>query len=197
MIKNYFKTAFRSLWRHRAFSFINVLGLSVGISACFLIYLYVSFETSYDKFHSKADRIYRVVTETKTATESIKHPYSTSPIAINMKRDFPEVEDAVRLSQDGFLVHKGDVKFQELKSMMADSSLFDVFDFPLLAGDKHTALKEPMSIVISQTAAKKYFGTANPLGQQVQLPGAGINAKITGVMRDIRKNSKIEADLIV
>ncbi|MGC4035903.1 MAG: ABC transporter permease [Chitinophagaceae bacterium] len=197
MIKNNIKIAFRSLLRHKAFSFINILGLAVGISACFLIYLYVAFETSYDRFHSKADRIYRVVTETKTPSESNKHPYSTSPIAINLKRDFPEVEDAVRLSQDGFLVHKGNVKFQETKSMMADSTLFKVFDFPLVAGDKNTALTEPMSIVISQTAAKKYFGNTNPLGQEVQLTGAAINAKITGVMKDIPRNSQIEADMFV
>jgi len=197
MIKNYIKTAFRSLWRHKAFSFINILGLAVGISACFLIYLYVSFETSYDKFHSKANRIYRVVTDTKTPSETIKQAYTTSPIAINVKREFPEVEDAVRLGQDEFLVHKGDVKFQEKKTVLADSTLFNVFDFPLIAGDKNTALKEPMSIVISQTAAKKYFGKANPLGQQVQLTGAAINAKITGVMKDIPKNSQIEADMFV
>ncbi len=80
---------------------------------------------------------------------------------------------------------------------MADSTLFNVFDFPLISGDKSTALKEPMSIVISQTAAKKYFGNTNPLGQQVQLTGAAINAKITGVMKDLPKNSQIEADMFV
>ncbi len=99
MLKNYIKTAIRSLMRHKAFSLINILGLAVGISACFLIFLYVSFETSYDKFHSKADRIYRVVTDTKTPSETITHAYTTSPIAINAKRDFPEGEYAVRISQ--------------------------------------------------------------------------------------------------
>jgi putative ABC transport system permease protein len=197
MLKNYFKIAFRSLWRHKAFSFINILGLAVGISACFLIYLYVSFETSYDNFHSKADRIYRVVTDTKTPTETIKQAYTTSPIAINVKKDFPEVEDAVRFSQDEFLVTKGDVKFQEKKCLLTDSTLFNVFDFPLIAGDKKTALKEPMSIVISQTTAKKYFGNTNPLGQQLQLTGAALNSRITGVMKDIPRNSQIEADMFV
>src|SRR6204780_1331657 len=100
MIKNYFKIAFRSLWRHRAFSFINIMGLAVGMSACFLIFLYVRFETSYDNFHSKADRIYRVVTDTKTPSETITQGITSAPIAINVKKDFPEVEDAVRVTQD-------------------------------------------------------------------------------------------------
>ncbi|MES1215831.1 MAG: ABC transporter permease [Bacteroidota bacterium] len=197
MIKNNIKIAFRSLLRHKVFSFINILGLAVGISACFLIYLYVTFETSYDDFHSKGDRIYRVITDVKTPTETIESSYITSPVAINLKRDFPEIEDAVRIAPDGFLVKKGNVKFQESKSVLADSTLFNVFDFPLIAGDKKTALVEPMSIVISQTAAKKYFGKEDPMGQQVQLTGAAINAKITGVMKDIPKNSQIEADMIV
>ena len=197
MIKNNIKIAFRSLLRHKAFSFINILGLAVGISACFLIYLYVTFETSYDNFHSKADRIYRVISDVKTPTETIKSSYITSPVAPNLKKDFPEIEDAVRIAPDGFLVKKGNVKFQESKSVLADSTLFNVFDFPLIAGNKKTALIEPMSVVISQTAAKKYFGNTNPMGQEVQLTGAAINAKITGVMKDIPKNSQIEADMIV
>src|SRR5580698_3110746 len=98
MIKNYFKIAFRSLWRHKTFSLINIMGLAVGMTACFLIFLYVRFETSYDNFHSKADRIYRVVADVKTPSETDdKMGITTSPIAIFMKKDFPEVEDAVRL----------------------------------------------------------------------------------------------------
>src|ERR1039457_1092778 len=197
MLKNYFTIAFRSLQRHKAFSFINIMGLAVGMSACFLIFLYVRFETSYDDFHTKADRIYRIVTDTKTPSETIKQGATTTPIAINVKRDFPEVEDAVRLSQDGFLVHKGDVKLQEKNSVLADSTLFNVFDFLLIAGNRNTALREPMSIVLSQSAAKKYFGNANPMGQQVQLTGAAINATITGVMKDIPENSQIKADMFV
>src|SRR6266542_1386589 len=197
MFKNYFKIAVRNLWRHKAFSFINILGLAVGISACFLIYLYVSFETSYDNFHSKADRIYRVVADVKTPTETIRSGAVNSPVAINLKRDFPEIEDAVRIAPEELLVKKGTVKFQEEKSVLADSTLFNVFDFPLIAGDKKTALIEPMSIVISQTAAKRYFGNTNPMGQELQLTGEAINAKITGVMKDIPKNSQIEADMII
>jgi putative ABC transport system permease protein len=198
MFKNYLKIAVRSLWRHKAFSFINILGLAVGMAACFLIYMYVSFELSYDDFNSKAARIYRVVADVKTPSETITTQGVTSaPIAINMKRDFPEVQEAVRLTGDEYLVRKGDVVFQEKKAVLADSTLFNVFDFPLISGDKNTALKEPMSIVISQTAAKKYFGTTNPLGQHVLLTGNAINSTITGVMKDIPENSQIKADLFV
>src|SRR5215204_146645 len=197
MIKNYLKIAFRKLWSHKVFSLINIIGLAIGMTACFLIFLYVSFELSYDNFHSKSDRIYRVVADVKTPTETINSSVVTSPVAINLKRDFPEIEDAVRIAPEGILVKKGNIKFQEEKSVLADSTLFNVFDFPLIAGDKNTALVEPMSIVISQTSAKRYFGNTNPMGQELQVTGAGINAKITGVMKDISKNSQIETDMIL
>jgi putative ABC transport system permease protein len=114
-----------------------------------------------------------------------------------MKRDFPEVEDAVRLTKIAMLVRKGEVKFEEQKSVLADSTLFNVFDFPLIKGDKNSALKGPMSIVLSETTAKKYFGNTNPMGQQVQLTGDAINATVTGVMKDLPKNSQIEAEMFI
>jgi putative ABC transport system permease protein len=197
MLKNYFKIAFRNLWRQRFFSLINILGLAVGMSACFLIYLYVGFEKSYDDFHTKADRIYRVVGDVKTPSETIRAGVSIGPLAVFMKKDFPEVEDAVRFAKDNFLVRKGNIKFQEKRAVLADSTLFNIFDFELVAGNKHTALREPMSIILSQTAAKKYFGKTDPLGQQVLLTGADINATVTGIMKDIPGNSQILADLIV
>ncbi|HEY6900684.1 MAG TPA: ABC transporter permease, partial [Puia sp.] len=197
MFRNYLKIALRTLWASRGFSLINILGLAVGFTACFLIFLYVRFEYSYDDFHTKAGRIYRVVTDVKTPTSTDHEAGTTGPIAINLKKDMPEVEDAVRLTSDGFLVRKGDVKFQEKNTILADSTLFNVFDFPLVAGDKRTALVNPMSIVISQSTAKKYFGDTNPLGQQVQLTAAAINATITGVMKDIPQNSQIPADMFV
>lgn len=197
MFKNYFKTAWRNLVRNKVFSIINITGLAVGLTACFLIFLYVRFETSYDNFHTKADRIYRVVTDTKTPTETIRQGITTGPLAINMKKDFPEVEDAVRLSRDEFLVRKGDIKFQEKRTLLADSTLFNLFDFTLISGNKHTALVEPMSIILSQTAARKYFGNENPMGKQVLLTGAAIPAIVTGIMKDIPENSHIQADMLV
>ncbi|HVX50540.1 MAG TPA: ABC transporter permease, partial [Chitinophagaceae bacterium] len=164
MFTNYFKIAVRNLLRRKVFSFINIMGLAVGMSSCFLMFLYVRFEKSYDDFNSKAGRIYRVVTDVKTQSEIIKEGLTTGPIAINVKKEFPEVEEAVRIAPyDGFLVKKDDKSFQEKRTVLADSTLFKVFDFPLLEGDKNTALAQPMSVVMSQATAKKYFGNANPV----------------------------------
>src|SRR6202035_3592776 len=112
MIKNYFKIAFRNLWKYRVFSFINILGLTVGMTACFLIFLYVRFELSYDSFHSKANRIYRVVSDIKTPTEVIKAGGPSWAVAPHITQDFPQVEAAVRTTDDELLVRKGNVKFQ-------------------------------------------------------------------------------------
>ena len=197
MYKNYLVTAFRNLWKHTTFSLINVLGLAVGMTACFLIFLYIKHETSYDNFHSKADRIYRIVSDVKTPSETIHSGITIAPLAIELKKEFPEVEDAVRIAGDDFLVKIGAVKFQEEQAALADSTLFNVFDFPLIAGDKNTALKEPMSIVLSETAARKYFGKTNALGQRLLLSGNAINATVTGIMKDIPANSQVKAEMLV
>ena len=197
MIINYLKVAFRNIWRHKGFSFINILGLSVGMTACFLIFLYVRFELSYDKFHSKADRIYRLVCDTKTPSEILYESITSGPMAINIKRDFPEVEAAVRIDQSSFLVRRGDIKFQEDNSLYADSTFFSVFDFPLLKGDPKTALTAPLSIVLSETTARKYFKDEDPMGQALILRGDNLPVKVTGIMKDLPGNSHFKADVIV
>jgi len=197
MIKNYLKIAFRNLWRHRVFSFINIMGLAVGMTACFLIFLYVRFELSYDSFHSKADRIYRVVSDIKTPTEVINASGPSWAVPPNAKEEFPEVESFVRLYNDQVLVRKGDIKFQEENSLWADSAFFKVFDFKLLKGDPTTALKDQFSVVFSETAAKKYFGKQDPMGQTLLLTGDAFPAKVTGIMKDIPENSQIKADMVL
>ncbi len=197
MLKNYFKIAFRNLWRHRVFSFINIMGLTVGMTACFLIFLYVRFELSYDSFHSKADRIYRVVSDIKTPTEVIKAGGPAWAVGAHISQDFPQIEAAVRITGDELLIRKGNIKFQETNSLYADSAFFRMFDFKLLKGNPKTALNEPLSIVFSEAAAKKYFGNADPIGQTVLLTGDGLTAKVTGVMKDIPENSQIKADMLV
>ena len=197
MLKNYFKVAFRNLVRHKVFSIINILGLAVGMTACFLIYQYVRFETSYDAFHSKADRIYRVGVDMKTASRNVHSSANSAPVALNLKKDFPEVEEAVRFQEEELLVRKGDVNFRENKVLMADSSLFRIFDFPLVAGDRYTALTAPMSVVLSEKAAHKYFGQVNPVGQHLTLTEDGMDAIVTGVMKDIPENSQIRTDVFL
>jgi putative ABC transport system permease protein len=197
MIKNYLKIAFRNLWRHRVFSFINILGLTVGMTAFFLIFLYIKFELSYDDFNTKADRIYRVVCDIKTPTETINASGPAWAVAPHIRISFPEVESAVRVDNASLLVRKGDIKFQEDNTLFADSAFFHVFDFKLLRGNPQTALKEKFSIVLSETAAKKYFGNGNALGQTVLLTDGGFNATITGIMQDMPENSQIKADMLV
>jgi len=197
MLKNYFKIAFRNLWRHRAFSFINIMGLTVGMSACFLIFLYVKFELSYDSIHTKADRIYRVIADIKTPTETLKAGGPGWAVVPNLRLEFPELEAAIRTSRTGMLITKGDQNFQEDNALFADSAFFQIFDFPLLQGNPATALKDQFNVVLSRTAAKKYFGNANPLGQTILLTGDKLPATVTGIMKDIPDNSIIRADMII
>jgi putative ABC transport system permease protein len=197
MIKNYIRSAFRNLWKHRGYSSLNILGLTIGMSACFLIFLYVHFELSYDDFHSKIDRIYQLNCDIKTPTETMNIPVCSAPMAINAKDEFPEIEKAVRFDPRSLLLRRGEIKFQEDKAVLADSTFFEVFDFPLLQGDPRTALTEPYSIVLSQSTAKKYFADANPMGQTLLMNDAGKPVNVTGVMKDMPENTLLKADLFL
>jgi putative ABC transport system permease protein len=197
MFKTFVKISFRNLWRYKIFSFINVLGLAIGMASCFLIFLYVRFEFSYDSFHRNADRTYRLVADVTNSTGT--HPgYQTSaPMARSIKTSFPEVQSITRVIPASVLVVKDDIKFQEENTLWADSSFFSIFDFSLKYGDPQTALIEPNSIVFSETTARKYFGNANPIGKSILLTGLKLHAKVTGVMKDIPENSHIKADMLI
>jgi putative ABC transport system permease protein len=197
MLKNYFKTAFRSLLRHKGFAILNIVGLAVGMAAFFLIFQYVRFEYSYDDFISKKDRVYRLVTDLKSSSETQHSSGTAMAMAINLKREYPEIEDIVRLTGTTMLLKRGDVQFAEKGTVFADSALFQIFDFPFVEGDPATALKEPLSVVLSQSTAKKYFGDADPIGQTMNFSDSGFVAKVTGVMKDLPENSTIKADLFV
>ena len=197
MLRNYFKIAFRNLWKHKVFSFINMMGLTVGMTACFFIFLYVSFELSYDSFHSKADRIYRVVADIKTPTEVIHTNQPAWAVPHNAKDEFPEIESFVRIANDKVLVRKGDIKFNEENTAYADSSFFKVFDFKLLKGNPKTALKEPFSVVLSEKAARKYFGNSDPIDETLLITDDAYPAIVTGVMKDIPENSIVNGDVVL
>ena len=195
MIKNYIKIAFRNLWRHRLFSFLNILGLTVGMTACFLIYTYVNFETSYDNFHSKSDRIYRVVADVKTPTEVLNNSGPAWAVAPHIT-EFPEVETAVRVMGDVILFTKDNLKFNEPEVIWADSDFFTMFDFPLVKGNPKTVLSEPLSIVLSETLAKKYFENEDPMGKTILLGGDKEPATVTGIMKDFPENSHIKGNVV-
>ena len=128
MIKNYFKIAFRNLWRQRGFSFLNISGLAIGMTAGFLILLYVSFELSYDDFHGKTDRIYRLVANIKTPNNLIEADRPDWAAPPHLAEEFPEIESAVRLYYMNMLVRNEDIKFKETNTIAADSAFFEVFD---------------------------------------------------------------------
>jgi putative ABC transport system permease protein len=198
MIINYLRVAFRNLWRHKSFSLLNIIGLTVGITAFFLIFLYVCFELGYDSMHSKADRIYRIVSDVKTPTETLHYNAPPAPATIHMAAELPEVQSAVRVSLgDNWMVIRGDQVFEQEDVATADSTFFKVFDFPLLKGDPKTALREPFSIVLTETTAKKFFGAVDPMGQSLTLSRDKFYATVTGVMRDIPENSHMKVSMMI
>jgi putative ABC transport system permease protein len=198
MFSNYLRVAFRNLWRHKGFSLLNILGLTIGMSACFLVFLYVKFELSYDDFHSKGDRVYRIVTDIVNPSETLHFSVAAPAMPVAARRDFPEIEKALRFDPGSILIRKGtDIKIQEDNMAYADSTFFEIFDFPLLKGDPVMALREPNSVVLSETAAKKYFGSANPMGQHLLLGDQGDIGTVTGLMKDMPENTELKADLLV
>lgn len=197
MIKNYFKIAFRNLWRHRGFSFLNISGLAIGMTAGFLILLYVSFELSYDNFHGKTDRMYRLVANIKTPNDLIEADRPDWAAPPHLAEEFPEIESAVRLYYMDMLVRNEDIKFKEANTIATDSAFFEVFDFKLLQGNPKNVLTAPFSVVLSKTTANKYFGNQNPVGRSLKILDDGFLAKVTGVMEDIPENSHIKADMLL
>lgn len=176
---------------------LNITGLAIGLTASFLILLYVSFELSYDQFHSKADRIYRVVSDIETPTAVIKNNEPAWAVPPHMQSEFPEVESAVRIWETSLLVHREGERYTEKRGMAVDPDFFKVFDFKLLTGDKTKVLTDPFSVVLSETMVKKYFGDINPIGKSLDIEDYGFVGKVTGIMEDIPENSHITSDIII
>lgn len=195
MIKNYLHLALRNFRKHKAFTLINLLGLSIGLSVCYFAWTYVQFELSYDSYHAKADRIYRLVTDVKTS-KGIDYQSTSAPMAPALEETFPEVESATRLLLDYLLVQQRQHNFSEEKVAYADSSLFSVFTFPFLIGNPQQALNAPFTIVLTETTAHKYFGSTDCLGKTLLIDGKHA-ATVTGVMQDIPANSHFRVDMLV
>jgi putative ABC transport system permease protein len=199
MIKNYMKIAWRNIQRHKAYSFINILGLSIGIAAFILIGLYVKYELSFDRYHENADQIYRVVRDKPTSTSSVYTPMAVTPapLAPLLNEKLPEVVSATRIikSQD-VLISYGQENFLEDEFFWADPETFEIFSIPLIWGDSETALNEPFSILVSEKTAKKYFGHEDPTGKILKVSDR-FDFKITGVFWDMPANSHFVMDIIV
>jgi putative ABC transport system permease protein len=181
--------ALRSLSRNRVYSAINILGLALGIGCSLVICLYVMDELSYDRYHEKADRIYRVVMDARLMGKEIKGAVSPAPMSQALTDEILDVETSVRLwSRNDVLVANEDQKFTE-EVYYADASYFSVFTHPLIEGDPRTALAEPNTIVLTRTASTKLFGAESPVGKTVSLNDD--DYLVTGLAEDIPHNADI------
>ncbi|MXY48923.1 MAG: FtsX-like permease family protein [Gemmatimonadetes bacterium] len=197
MFRNYFTVALRHLNRQKGYSLINVTSLALGIACCLLIVLFIRDELSYDRFHDKADRIYRVTAEHRQGDQVSLNADVLIPIAKFIRADFPEVEDMVRFVPPGnaWMVKYGDKGFYERDFYLADSSVFNVFHVPLVTGNPRTALDGNDKIVLSETIARKYFGDENPIGKILDAEGS-FHLVVTGVMEDLPSNSHLGFDIL-
>jgi len=204
MLKNYLKIAFRNLWKYKSFSAINIGGLAIGMAACLLILQYVSFKLSYDQFNKNAKDIYRVTNDRYQNGKLIQHGTITySGISKAMQNDFPEVVDhsIVRPQQAAIIINKNNKKIGEQTGLAAENSFLSMFDYPLISGDKKTALKEPRSIILSESLSAKHFDARDGkfesiLNENIILQSDSEPYKVTGICRNAPANSHLEFDFL-
>ncbi|NQT80062.1 MAG: ABC transporter permease [Candidatus Aminicenantes bacterium] len=202
MIKSYLKIALRNIIKHKGISFINIVGLAIGISCSVLILLFVTNELSYDKFHKKADRIYRLAVRASIGDTKINQTYSSSQTFRMLIEDFPEIETGVKFLNLGSTPVMPDEKtFYESKFFAVDSTFYDVFSVPLIHGNPATVLKDPNTMVLSKNTSLKYFGDINVVGKVIKVDfssyGGIVAFKITGVSENVPDNSHFHYDLLV
>lgn len=198
MFRNYFKVAIRHLQRHKFITAINVSGLAVGMACCMLIVLYVRDELSFDRFHRNADHIYRVTTSsTRASSASADYDAATQfPIGPNLKKDISGIKEAVRVyAPDNTLFTVGDKKIWDAHTGYADAAFFQFFSFPLLEGNPATVLKEPYSIVLTESAAKRYFGNEPAMGKLIKV-GNDYSCTVTGIAKDFPANTDLRLSMV-
>ncbi|MFY0654905.1 MAG: ABC transporter permease [Cyclobacteriaceae bacterium] len=197
MFKNYFKVAIRTLKKHKAFSIINISGLSIGLACCMLIAIYIKDELSYDRFHENADKIYRITREFKSpdGSTSLHLAHLAPPFVPLLKVDFPEMETMTRFVNFGGTVRYEDKVFIEENIGWADNDIFKVFSFDFVKGNPENALTNPMSIVITEEVAMKYFDTTDVLGKMLKYRNMA-SLKVTGVIKKMPENSHFNLEMI-
>lgn len=204
MFKSYLKIAIRNILRHKGFSFINIAGLALGMTCFILIFLLVRDELSFDRFHENADDIYRVITVWEKKGEKEFCALTTAPLAAALEQDFPEIVHGACFNYcSAGLIKYGDKSFDRDHFAFTDPSFFKMFSFTFLKGDPETALDDPLSVVLSEKTAKKYFGDQDPMGKILQVTGivgdqapmgkilqvtGNVNIKVTGVIKDPKKS---------
>ncbi len=194
MLKNHLAVALRNVRRQPGYTILNVLGLTLGIAATLFILLFIFEETRFDTFHAKADRIYRVSADITEPDDHFRWAQTQTPLAPQLKEDYPEVEEFVRFIPNGRTrLQYGENFFFDDKIFLVDSTLSDIFDFEFLQGQAREALKAPNSIALSQTLAKKIFAGKNPVGEVLKTP-SGREYKVTGVYQDMPHHSHLIAN---
>ncbi|MFL5741291.1 MAG: ABC transporter permease [Flavisolibacter sp.] len=199
MFKNYFKIAFRNMWKNKIFSLINVIGLAVGLCCFLLIAIYVLDELSFDRFNAHAAQIYRINSDIRFGGSDLHLPVTSDMMGAVLKKDYPEVEQYTRIynSNGNKLIKKGNQYINEFDVAHVDSTFFDVFSFPAVEGNPHTALNEPNTVVVTESAAKKYFGTTRVMGKTIETNDNNTTLyKITAVIRDMPRNSHFHFDFL-
>ncbi len=196
MFKNYLKIAVRNFLRNKVFSFINIIGLAIGMAVCILILLWVRHELSYDRFHDNSERIFRVVEMQEQSGEPFPVAVTPAPLGPGMLQDFPEVVNFSRFQTYSLgYIHHGDDMFKA-NITLADPGIFEMFTFPILAGDKEVMLDDLYNVVISEEMAEKIFGDEDPLGQTLQINKSTI-LNVTGIFQNVAGNSHLDFDYVV
>jgi putative ABC transport system permease protein len=198
MIRNYFKTAWRNLWRNKVYTFINIAGLAIGMAACIVILLFVFYENSFDRFHSK--NIYRLneVQKFPGMIASQKVALSMFPMGPTLQQDFPEIRNFTRVNWDDKVqLTYRDKRLFLPQTFNVDTSFLHIFDFPLLKGDRAIALEKPNSVVLTESAARKLFGDQDPMGKTITHYGSDTTSyTVTGIAADVPENSQLQFDAL-
>ncbi len=199
MFINFFKIAFRNLSKHKVTSFINLFGLTVGLTSCLLITIYILNEISYDKWNTKADHIYRVarIFKTSDGAKSLELGTVSPPFGYYFPSEFPEIENMTRLFGIGTVPMKYQEKiFSEKNAFFADENVFDMFPVEIVKGNQATALRDPYTVMLSEEVAKKYFGDEDPIDRVIRV-NSQADAKVTGIYKSFPSNSHIHPEIMV
>ena len=197
MLKNYLLLAVKNFRKQKMFSLINMLGLTVGITCCLMIFLFIMNEFSYDNFHQNGKNIYRVMRVSYNDGTARNISYLSPPYGPALRNDYPDaIQQAVRVSSGNNLITYRNTSFNEKKTLAVDSNFFSFFSFPLLSGNPATVLSDPSGMVMTASTAKKYFGNEDPIGKEVEF-NKDRRFKITGIAKDVPVNSHLEFDIII
>ena len=197
MFVNFFKVAFRVFIRNRTHTLVNIFGLAIGLMFSIIIFLYAHKELSYDHFHQNARRISRVAVDGLISGNKLDIAITATPLAQTMVKEIPEVEDAVRVARYGaWLLRNDSIGFNEDNLIFSDPGFFKIFTFPLIQGSPETALSKPFSVVLSESSARRYFGSENPLGRRLRVENDSTFYTVTGIMEDVPENSHLQFDMV-